>query len=120
MFELAYCDQAGARAPLAAGALNWSEGVPITARLLIVERLRCEFERFDARGDELPAALIPLRRDARPIPLEEAIETALRAFSANRFFLLVDRRQIVDLDAPFPLTPASAVVFVRLTPLKGG
>jgi hypothetical protein len=120
MFELEYCDQAGARPPEGAGALRWSDGVPITARLLIGERLRREFERFDAGGEDLPAALVPLRRDARPVRLDEAIETALRAFSANRFFLIVDRRQIVDLDAPFPLTPGSSVVFVRLTPLKGG
>jgi hypothetical protein len=124
MFELDYCDQAGTRPPAAAGVLRWSEGVPITARLLIAERVRQEFEplleRFDARGGELPIALVALSANARAMTLDEAIETALRAFSANRFFLLVDRRQIVGLDTPFPLTPQSAVVFLRLTPLKGG
>jgi hypothetical protein len=124
MFQLDYCDQAGTRSPIAAGVFRWSEGVPITARLLIAERVRREFEplleRFDARGAELPTALVAMSTNAGAMTLDEAIETALRAFSANRFFLLVDRRQIVDLDAPFPLTPKSAVVFLRLTPLKGG
>ena len=124
MFEVDYCDQAGARPPIAVGSLGWSEGVPITARLLIAERVRHEldplFERFDARGGELPAALVTLGASTRAMTLDEAIETALRAFSANRFFLIVDRRQIVDLDTPFPLTPASSVVILRLTPLKGG
>ncbi len=123
MFELDYCDQAGTRPPTAAGVLRWSEGVPITARLLIAERVRREleplFERFDARGGELPIALVAKSANAPPT-LDEAIDTALRAFSANRFFLLVDGRQIVGLDAPFPLTPKSTVVFLRLTPLKGG
>ncbi len=129
MFELDYCDQAGAQSPTAAGSLNWSEGVPITARLLIAERVRRELDRFDARreldrfdarGGELPIALIGMGANRQAMTPDEAIEAALRAFSTNRFFLLVDRRQIVDLDTPFPLTPASAVVFVRLTPLKGG
>jgi hypothetical protein len=124
MFQVDYCDQAGMQPPIAAGSLSWSETVPITARLLIAERVRSEFEplfeRFDGHGGELPAALVTPRSNTRAVTLDEAIETALRAFSANRFFLLVDRRQIVDLDAPFPLTPKSSVVFLRLTPLKGG
>ena len=120
MFELDYCDQAGTRPPIAAGAFHWSEGVPITARLLIAERVRREFERFDGRGDELPIALVTMSANGHAMTLDEAIEAALRAFSANRFFLLVDRRQIVDLDAPFRLAPESAIVFMRLTPLKGG
>ena len=120
MFEVDYCDQAGAQPPTAVGSLSWSDAEPITARLLIAERVRREFERrfdrFDAHGGELPAALVAARSNT----LDEAIEAALHAFSANRFFLLVDRQQIVDLDAPFPLTPKSTVVFLRLTPLKGG
>src|SRR5262245_11124747 len=124
MFEVGYCDQAGAQPPIAVGSLSWSEGVPITARLLIAERVRHDleslFERFDTRGGKLPAALVALNANTRAMTPDEAIETALHAFSANRFFLLVDRRQIVDLDTPFPLTPASSVVFLRLMPLKGG
>jgi hypothetical protein len=124
MFALDYCDQAGTQPPTAAGVFRWSEGVPITARQLIAERVRQEFEplleRFDARGGELPLALVTKSANARAMTLDEAIETALRAFSANRFFLLVDRRQITGLDAPFPLTPKSTVVFLRLAPLKGG
>src|SRR5262249_15558565 len=124
MFEVDYCDQAGAQPPTAVGSLSWSDGVPITARLLIAERVRSEletfFERFDARGGELPAALVALNASTRALTPDEAIETALPAFSATRFFRLVDRRQIADLDTPFPLTPASSVVFLRLMPLKGG
>jgi hypothetical protein len=124
MFEIDYCDQAGTKPPIAVGSLSWSEEVPITARLLIAERVRREFEplleRFEARAGELPAALVTLSAGTRAMTLDEAIDTALREFSANRFFLLVDRRQIADLDAPFPLTPKSTVVFLRLTPLKGG
>jgi hypothetical protein len=34
--------------------------------------------------------------------------------------MLVDDRQIGDLDEPIVLTPDSEVVFLRLTPLVGG
>jgi hypothetical protein len=124
MFELDYCDQAGTRLPITTGVFRWSEGTPITARLLITERVRQEFEplfeRFDARGGELPAALFAMSANTHATTLDEAIEMALHAFVTNRFFLLVDRRQIVDLDEPFPLTSKSTVVFLRLTQLKGG
>jgi hypothetical protein len=69
MFELDYCDQAGTRPPIAAGVFRWSEGVPITARLLIAERVRREFEplleRFGARGGEPPTALVTLGASTR-------------------------------------------------------
>ncbi|MBR0833687.1 hypothetical protein JQ612_10820 [Bradyrhizobium manausense] len=124
MFEVDYCDQTGVQPPTAVGSFSWSEAAQITARLLIAERVRREFERrferFDAHGGELPAALIASGSNTRDLTLDEMVEAALHAFSANRFFLLVDRRQVVDLDAPFPLTPKSNVVFLRLTPLKGG
>src|SRR5215472_2216494 len=51
MFEVDYCDQAGAQPPIAAGSLAWSDGVPITARLLISERVRREFELLSDRFD---------------------------------------------------------------------
>ena len=83
MFEVGYCDQAGAQPPIAVGSLSWSEEVAITARLLITERVRSEFEhrfeRFDARGGEVPAALVTLSANARAMTLDETIETALPA-----------------------------------------
>ncbi|MGY3233590.1 MULTISPECIES: hypothetical protein [unclassified Bradyrhizobium] len=52
MFEVDYCDQAGAQPPTPVGSFSWSEAAPITARRLIAERVRREFEgrfeRFDA------------------------------------------------------------------------
>ena len=89
MFEVGYCDQAGAQPPIAVGSLSWSEEVAITARLLISERVRSEFEhrfeRFDARGGEVPAALVTLSANARAMTLDETIETALRAFRKIAF-----------------------------------
>jgi hypothetical protein len=123
-FEVQYCDQYGAREPTATGVLNWTHGVEITGRLLIAERIRGEFDRISDRfvthDGALPAALAMLGGNKAALTPEQAIEIALRAFSANRFFLLVERRQITDLDAPFLLKPATSVVFLRLTALTGG
>lgn len=120
MFDLEYCDRSGTRPPVVAGVLSWSDGVPITARLLISERVRRESERFDAHGEALPLALTRAVGSKGAATLDEAVATALRGFSANRFFLIVDQKQITDLDEPFVLKPTSSVVFLRLTPLKGG
>jgi len=45
---------------------------------------------------------------------------ALEAFKRNAFFVLVDDRQVDDLEQVLTLRPDSRVSFVRLTPLVGG
>lgn len=106
----------------------------VTARELILRRVADEVavanghhedpaRSFLIRFDPTSAAatLAPAKR-GKPVHLDEAeeVEAALAAFSANRFVMLVDDRQIADLDEPIALTPDSEVVFLRLTPLVGG
>ncbi len=45
---------------------------------------------------------------------------ALDAFQKNTFFVLVNDRQVDDLEARFQLSELKSVSFVRLTPLVGG
>ncbi|MGH2705242.1 MAG: hypothetical protein ACRDJ4_09130 [Actinomycetota bacterium] len=45
---------------------------------------------------------------------------AERAFGHNGFFVLVDGRQMEDVDDPVTFTTDSEVAFVRLVPLVGG
>lgn len=136
--ELLLRDRHGARAPVDALILRWRDGVPLTARLLIEERVRIEWERradVAARGADADAlaadlarrlvALNPYRHApaAAPAPeptLEGAIACALAGFERNAFFLLVDGAQITHLDETIPLRPTSEVTFVRLLPLVGG
>jgi hypothetical protein len=52
--------------------------------------------------------------------VEEETGRALAAFGRQHFIMLFDDRQIDDLDLEVTVTPESKVVFLYLTPLKGG
>lgn len=113
------------------------DGVPVTARLLIAERIRLEWDRRiavpagDGRRRYLP--LVDMFRLPAPNPgrtqapdqptvanVEAAIAHGLAAFQANAFVLLVDDQQITGLDAPIVIRPTTTVIFLRLVPLIGG
>ena len=51
---------------------------------------------------------------------EEQAEAALRAFSRNRYVVLVGSHQVEDLDELIDLSEAAQVAFLRLVPLMGG
>ncbi len=48
--------------------------------------------------------------------LRDAVSLALMAFEGEVFFLLVDGRQITDMDETFVLSQSSEVTFLRLLP----
>ena len=54
------------------------------------------------------------------VSVENQIHKALAAFEDNVFFLLVDDKQIEELDETVIIRPETVVTFLRLTPLKGG
>lgn len=64
----------------------------------------------------LPAA----PRKARLIDAEAEFRKALEAFARNRFVMLFDERQVEGLEDELTVTPQSEVVFLHLTPLRGG
>jgi len=47
-------------------------------------------------------------------------ERALQAFDGNGFIVLVDDRQMEQLDDEIPLHPETRVTFLKLVPLVGG
>lgn len=49
-----------------------------------------------------------------------AVQTALKAFKAGRYFLLINDEQIEEIDKAIVLTPQTEAIFLRLTPLVGG
>lgn len=51
---------------------------------------------------------------------EVQFERACSIFLRNGFLLIVDGRQVVELDEPFELQAESEVQFVKLVPLIGG
>ena len=49
-----------------------------------------------------------------------AVNTALKAFEAERYFVLINDTQIETLNEVIVITPETEAVFLRLTPLVGG
>jgi hypothetical protein len=55
-----------------------------------------------------------------PLDIDAEVDRATAAFARRRFIMLLDDREIDDLDEAVGLRSESEVVFVHLTPLKGG
>lgn len=51
---------------------------------------------------------------------ETEAKKAQIAFQKGRFFIIIDNKQVVDLDTSIFLQPDSVVQFIRLVPLIGG
>ena len=59
-------------------------------------------------------------RTPRPIDAERQTETAVKAFERGHVLVLVDDRQVTELDDELVLTPTTEVSFLKLVPLVGG
>jgi hypothetical protein len=108
----------------------------VTAREIIRSRVEAEVHALNLGrklhaergvGAELPDAeqrlnALPTRSWAwmTSLDVEAEIGRATTAFARRQFVMLLDDRQIDDLDEAVGLRPDSEVVFVHLTPLKGG
>lgn len=102
-----------------------------TLRELIRTRVREEVASYNAgptaifHGLVMPDGAKPAAQGfsmprPRHIDWEQQAELALEAFASNRFFVLIDGRQVEDLDEELHLTADSDVRFIRLVPLVGG
>lgn len=118
--------------------IDWREDIPVTLRFLIEERVRLEWENRETVSNgfaepvsnELAVAgasdgfyASPIvGRNGRPCPqtCDEAIAEAFQAFDTNGFFVIVDGRQMTELDSELRLGPKSEIRFLRLIPLVGG
>ncbi len=103
----------------------------ITVRELIRSRVYQEVRDYNTRKPEYFRGLVqPTEaeitlngyrlRAHRKIDWEVQYKRALAAFEANGFILLVDDRQIDDLDEEIDLRHNSTVTFLKLVPLVGG
>jgi hypothetical protein len=59
-------------------------------------------------------------RSRRRIDPERQFELAKRAFYSNGFILLVDDRQVDELEDEIQIRPDTTVTFLKLLPLVGG
>ena len=103
----------------------------ITLRDLIRTRVREEVARYNLRPVSIFTGLVQpeganqtvdgyLMPRPRPIDWQRQADIAIDRFERNGFFVLVDGKQVVDLDARLDLTGTLDVGFVKLTPLVGG
>lgn len=103
----------------------------ITVRDLIRTRVYEEVREYNARRPEYFRGLVQptgaertlngfkIRR-TRSIDPEEQFERAIEAFYRNGFLVLVDDRQIEELEDEIEVGPETTVTFVKLVPLVGG
>jgi hypothetical protein len=102
-----------------------------TLRDLIRTRVRDEVARYNAGPTDLfnglvmpegatPAANGYTMPRRRRLDWERQAKLVLDALAHNGFFVLVDGRQVIDLDEELALTADSDVRFIRLVPLVGG
>ena len=92
-----------------------------------VQRVReIEMARQAFDGDERERLLNGVSRTAtleitaRQIDWEEEEKRALESFQRNRFFLLVEDRQVTELEETILLRSETQISFLRLLPLAGG
>jgi hypothetical protein len=125
-------DQAGARAN-AEPALELDVPAAVTLRDLIRTRAREEVAKANAAigaGQAFRTLVQPTEaevtlngyrmRKGKTIDWQRHAEKAEEAFGRNGFFVLVDGRQVEELDEELALMADSEISFVRLTPLVGG
>ena len=102
-----------------------------TARELIRSRVQQEVERYNASLPKVFCGLVQPEeseqilngfrmRTKRPLDWEAQFRRACSSFDQNGFLLLVDGRQIAELDEEIEVQADSEVQFVKLVPLVGG
>ncbi len=104
-----------------------------TARQLIEQRIRQEVLHYNDTETfhQFNGLVTPTEQEAKlngydkakpkkMIDADVQYKKAIEAFSSNRFFLLVDERQVTELDRELLVSEVSTVQFVKLVPLVGG
>lgn len=103
----------------------------ITAQELIEGRVGLEVETYNSSSENRFFGLVQPSdsekelngfrlKKKRKIDVSAQKKTAINAFSNNGFFLLVNDKQVEDLNETIIITPNTNVVFLKLIPLVGG
>jgi hypothetical protein len=124
------CDEATVGGPKRTFVLSLASE-RLTVRALIIRRVTHEVDEYNKTRTEHYLGLVqPTDAEAtlngfrvkerRAIDVRQQCDKALEAFGRNGFLLLVDGRQLTELDDPVVVTPGAEVRFVKLIPLVGG
>jgi hypothetical protein len=101
----------------------------ITLRELLKRRIDEDVAELNAGGDEIKPLVTPTAHERRlsgekptrrTVNSERQLTAAVEAFERSRFVIIVDNRQVLDLDQPIVVTPDTEVRFLKLVPLVGG
>ncbi|HEX3503024.1 MAG TPA: hypothetical protein VHU22_06510 [Xanthobacteraceae bacterium] len=102
----------------------------VSAREILRLRVEAEVERYNETPGTSALLVEPHWREAalnpdpkprfRALKLEPQVAMAIEAVEKRPIIMLLDGRQVTNLDEKFVLTPASEARFVRLVPLRGG
>jgi hypothetical protein len=106
-------------------------GETISIRELIRQRVYQEVEQYNSRQPAVFRMLVQPNdtertlngfkfHKPRPVNPETQYKKAIEAFEGNGFVVLVDDRQVEDLDTEISLHPETSVTFLKLMPLVGG
>jgi hypothetical protein len=102
----------------------------ITLRELLKRRIDEEVAELNAGGgDEIKPLVAPMEQESRlngekptrrTVDPERQLAAAVEAFERRRIVIIVDSRQVLDLDQAIVVTPDTEVRFLKLVPLVGG
>jgi hypothetical protein len=103
----------------------------ITVRELIRSRVYQEVQDYNLKTPEYFRGLVEPAdakktlngikiKKGRQLDWRKQLEVALEAFQANRILILVNERQVENLDEEIVVEPETQVSFLRLVPLIGG
>ena len=104
----------------------------VSLRELIRSRVHQEVKDFNAEHPEHFRGLVQptdtertlngfrFQTKVRAIDWQVQFDLAVEAFESGGFLVLVDDKQVTDLDAEINLTVATEAVFLKLVPLVGG
>lgn len=103
----------------------------LTARELLERRVRAEVAAYNAAPADVFQGLVQPSeservlngfrvRERKKLDADAQVRAAVEAFERNGFLLLLDDRQVEDLDAQVVIGPETCARFVRLVPLMGG
>ena len=103
----------------------------LTVRELIKIRVFEEVEDYNAHQSNLYRGLVQPTAaeqtlngykmlERQKINWEEQYESAIQAFQQNGFLILVDDRQVTELEDVIEILPKTSITFFKLVPLVGG
>jgi hypothetical protein len=103
----------------------------ITVKQIIEQRIESEVEKYNANNAQAFWGLIQPNdseqelngfkiKKRKSVDAETQKQLAIQAFQSNGFFLLVNDKQLTELDDEILITPKTSVLFIKLVPLIGG